>query len=129
MKKTFDLTGKVAIVTGSTSGIGIGIAKVLARQGAHVVVTGRRAERGQAVAEEIRAEGFSASYHRLDILDEAALNRVREKGAYLREHIEAMGKQCLGATRGLGLMIGVEVRPGWSSRELAARLAGGCCPP
>ena len=60
----------------------------------------------------------------LDILDEAALNRVREKGAYLREHIEAMGKQCLGATRGLGLMIGVEVRPGWSSRELAARLAG-----
>ena len=60
----------------------------------------------------------------LDILDEAALNRVREKGIYLREHIEAMGKQCLGATRGLGLMIGVEVRPGWSSRELAARLAG-----
>ena len=60
----------------------------------------------------------------LDILDEAALNRVREKGAYLREHIEAMGKQCLGATRGLGLMIGVEVRPDWSSRELAARLAG-----
>ena len=48
----------------------------------------------------------------LDILDEAALNRVREKGIYLREHIEAMGKQCLGATRGLGLMIGVEVRPG-----------------
>ena len=60
----------------------------------------------------------------LDILDEAALNRVREKGAYLRERIEAMGKRCLGATRGLGLMIGVEVRPGWSSRELAARLAG-----
>ena len=60
----------------------------------------------------------------LDILDEAALNRVREKGAYLRERIEAMGKRCLGATRGLGLMIGVEVRPGWSNRELVARLAG-----
>lgn len=59
----------------------------------------------------------------LDILDEAALNRVREKGAYLRERIEAMGKRCLGATRGLGLMIGVEVRPGWSNRELVARLA------
>ena len=60
----------------------------------------------------------------LDILDEAALNRVREKGIYLREHIEAMGKQCLGATRGLGLMIGVEVRPGWSTGELAAGFAG-----
>ena len=60
----------------------------------------------------------------LDILDEAALNRVREKGAYLRERIEAMGKRCLGATRGLGLMSGGEGRPGWSNRELVARLAG-----
>ena len=58
----------------------------------------------------------------LDILDEAALNRVREKGAYLREHIEAMGKQCLGATRGLGLMIGITVREGWTNKEIAARL-------
>lgn len=70
MKKAFDLTGKVAIVTGSTSGIGIGIAKVLARQGAHVVVTGRRVERGEEVVGEIKAEGFSASFHKLDIMNE-----------------------------------------------------------
>ena len=69
----FDLTGKVAIVTGSTSGIGIGVAKVLARQGAQVVVTGRREERGRAVADEIAAEGFKASFHKLDILDEASI--------------------------------------------------------
>lgn len=73
MGEAFDLTGKVAIVTGSTSGIGIGIAKVLARQGAHVVVTGRRAERGKAVAGEIETEGFSASFHRLDIMEEASI--------------------------------------------------------
>lgn len=76
--KVFDLTGKVAIVTGSTSGIGIGVARVLARQGAHVVVTGRRAERGEAVAGEIKAEGFSASYHRLDITDEQSMISVIE---------------------------------------------------
>lgn len=39
------LKGKVALVTGSTSGIGIGIAKVFAREGAKVVVTGRREEK------------------------------------------------------------------------------------
>ncbi len=44
---TFDLTGKVAIVTGSTSGIGIGVARVLAANGAHVVVTGRREARAR----------------------------------------------------------------------------------
>lgn len=85
MSKAFDLTGKVAIVTGSTSGIGIGIARVLARQGAHVVVTGRRAERGEAVAREIRDEGFSASFHQLDIMEEASAialieDTVREYG-------------------------------------------------
>ena len=78
MKKTFDLTGKVAIVTGSTSGIGIGIARVLARQGAQVVVTGRRVERGEAVAEEIRAEGCSAAFHKLDITDEASVKALTE---------------------------------------------------
>ncbi len=72
MKTVFDLTGKIAIVTGSTSGIGIGIAKVLARQGAHVVVTGRRVERGEEVVGEIKAEGFSASFHKLDIMEESS---------------------------------------------------------
>ena len=73
MGKAFNLTDKVAIVTGSTSGIGIGIARVLARQGAHVVVTGRRAERGEAVGGEIADEGGSASFHKLDIMEEQSI--------------------------------------------------------
>ena len=58
----------------------------------------------------------------LDILDEEALEQVKEKGAYLRAGIESLGKQCLGATRGMGLMIGVEVKEGWTNKALAAQL-------
>lgn len=58
----------------------------------------------------------------LDILDDAAISAVKEKGHYLRSRIEAMGKKCLGGTRGLGLMIGVEVRGEQTNRELAALL-------
>ena len=61
------LSGKVAIVTGSTSGIGIGIATVYAREGAQVIICGRREARGQEVVDQIVAEGGKASYHHMDI--------------------------------------------------------------
>lgn len=61
------LKDKVAIVTGSTSGIGIGIAKLYAAQGAKVVICGRRQEKGQAVVDEIIKDGGEATYHFMDI--------------------------------------------------------------
>ncbi|HEX7853295.1 MAG TPA: SDR family NAD(P)-dependent oxidoreductase [Sphingobium sp.] len=54
------LTGKRALVTGSSSGIGRGIAMVLAREGATIVVHGRNAGRSEEVAEAIRAIGGTA---------------------------------------------------------------------
>jgi len=53
----FDLTGKVAIVTGSSKGIGRAIAEALARAGAKVVISSRKAEACEAVAEPLRKEG------------------------------------------------------------------------
>ena len=58
----------------------------------------------------------------LEILDEAVLASVKEKGAYLRAAIEGLNLPCLGATRGMGLMIGVEVKAPYSNKELAGIL-------
>lgn len=58
----------------------------------------------------------------LNILDEDTLKEVTEKGNYLRAGIEKLQKQSIGATRGLGLMIGVEVKEGYTNKALAAKL-------
>jgi NAD(P)-dependent dehydrogenase (short-subunit alcohol dehydrogenase family) len=54
------LVGEVAIVTGSTSGLGIGIARRFAREGASVIVTGRNHARGNEVASQIGARFVAA---------------------------------------------------------------------
>jgi NAD(P)-dependent dehydrogenase (short-subunit alcohol dehydrogenase family) len=56
----FDLTGKIALVTGASRGIGEAIAELLAEQGAHVIVSSRKLEGCQKVADKITAAGHSA---------------------------------------------------------------------
>ena len=70
------LKGKVAIVTGSTSGIGIGIARLYAAEGAKVVICGRRESKGQAVVDRIREEGGEAWYHFMDMTDFESIDKL-----------------------------------------------------
>ena len=63
---TGKLTGKAAIVTGATSGIGKATALLFAEEGADLVVTGRRAELGKAVETEIRQKGVRCVFVRAD---------------------------------------------------------------
>jgi NAD(P)-dependent dehydrogenase (short-subunit alcohol dehydrogenase family) len=58
--KLFDLTGKIAMVSGASRGIGEAIAKLLGEQGAHVVVSSRKIDDCQVVADAIIAAGGSA---------------------------------------------------------------------
>lgn len=62
--------GKVAIVTGSTYGIGEAIARVLTKEGAISIITGRTEKEGLRVIEEIKADKGKAEYYSLDVTDE-----------------------------------------------------------
>ncbi len=73
------LDGKVAIITGSTSGMGRDTAYLFAKEGAKVVVTGRNEERARAVVEKIRAEGGEAVYVLADAADKAFAQIVFDK--------------------------------------------------
>ncbi len=64
----------------------------------------------------------AAACYVLDRIDDALLEQVKEKGAYIRQKVEEMDLPCLGKTLGLGLMIGVEVKGEKTNRELAAAL-------
>ena len=70
---SLDLSGQVALITGTTSGLGRRFALVLAKCGAKVAVTGRREDRLEALAAEIRAGGGEALPIRLDMTDRASI--------------------------------------------------------
>lgn len=66
----FSLKGKVAVITGGGSGIGRGIAKVFAKQGAWVHIVELNEDAGQTVREEIENDGGQASVHGCDVSDQ-----------------------------------------------------------
>jgi NAD(P)-dependent dehydrogenase (short-subunit alcohol dehydrogenase family) len=72
------LRGKRALVTGSSSGIGSGIARVLASEGVFVLIHGRDSARAQAVADDILRSGGSASVVLGDLATDAGAQAVAE---------------------------------------------------
>jgi NAD(P)-dependent dehydrogenase (short-subunit alcohol dehydrogenase family) len=63
------LAGRTALVTGSTDGIGVAIAKALADEGAHVVVSGRNTARGEKAVAAITESGGRATFVRADLAE------------------------------------------------------------
>lgn len=77
----------VALVTGSTQGLGAEVARRLGGMGHHVIVHGRDIDRGQDVVAEIEAEGGSAEFRRADFLE---LDRVRELAESINRDFERL---------------------------------------
>ena len=68
--------GRVAIITGSTYGIGEAIARILAKEGAVSIITGRSQEEGKKVVEAINSAGGRSEYYPLDVTDEKRIEEV-----------------------------------------------------
>jgi NAD(P)-dependent dehydrogenase (short-subunit alcohol dehydrogenase family) len=92
----FDLTGKKALVTGGNSGLGLGFARGLARQGADVMIWARSEEKNRAAEAELREYGGEVLSRAFDVASEEAVARQ------MQEAVEAMGRlDCVIANAGV----------------------------
>ncbi|OLB80304.1 MAG: dehydrogenase [Actinobacteria bacterium 13_2_20CM_2_71_6] len=78
----FGLTGRTAVVTGASSGIGREIAEALARAGARVVLIGRREDALRQVAQGVRAAGGFADWRSAELGDRTEVERVAEDASH-----------------------------------------------
>ncbi|MFN8980939.1 MAG: SDR family NAD(P)-dependent oxidoreductase, partial [Alphaproteobacteria bacterium] len=81
MNTMFDLTGRVALVTGGNGGIGLGMATGLAKAGATVMIAGRNAAKNDAAVAGLRALGAKAESIAVDVTDPASIKAMVEETA------------------------------------------------
>ncbi|MEU2286786.1 SDR family oxidoreductase [Streptomyces sp. NPDC013178] len=84
------LSGKTALITGSTSGIGRAIADLLAERGAHVIVSGRNAERGAQAVADIREAGGKADFVQADLTSADSARALAEQARSVTGQIDIL---------------------------------------
>lgn len=84
--KPFDLTGKVALVTGGNGGIGFGMVEAMAQAGADIVIWGSNANKNADAAEKLKATGVRVLTQQVDVADEEAVR------AGMAEAVAKMGR-------------------------------------
>ncbi|CAM4043029.1 SDR family oxidoreductase [Saccharibacillus endophyticus] len=85
-RQTNGVEGKVVLITGASSGIGEAAARLLAKQGAEVMLGARRFERLESLTDEIRSAGGTAEYRKLDVTD------PEDMEAFVNEAVEKFGR-------------------------------------
>jgi len=103
-----DLTGKVALITGASGGLGAHFAKLLAAHGAAVAVTARRVDKIQALADEINAGGGRALALALDVADAAAIGPAMDAVQAQLGSIDILVNNAGVGGEGLALDISIE---------------------
>jgi len=94
------MRGKIVLVTGATSGIGLETARALARMGAHVVIGARDAARGQVVVDELLKRGASAELLPIDLASWASVRRAFERFATTHPRLDVLVNNAGTVTRG-----------------------------
>src|SRR5581483_7854001 len=79
--KQFDLTGRVAIVTGGNGGIGLGMARGLAKAGAAIAIAARREDKAKAAIAELTAAGARCAFFPLQAASAASCRQMVERVA------------------------------------------------
>lgn len=82
------IDGKTAVVTGAASGIGLATAQALAKAGAHVFLGDINEDNGQTAAEQIRADGGSAEFLRLDVTDPESIESFKQQAYASKGHVD-----------------------------------------
>ncbi len=90
MTALFDLTGKVALITGATSGIGTQQAYALSAAGATVVLLGRREDRLHEVCEDLHKLDRQANYVQADLVNESQLDRIVQQCLSFHQRIDIL---------------------------------------
>jgi NAD(P)-dependent dehydrogenase (short-subunit alcohol dehydrogenase family) len=94
------LNNRVCVITGSTSGIGRGIADYFAQLGAKVLVHGRNADRGAQVVDHIRSAGGDAEFAQADLSDEAACRGLIRRAVERFGQIDVLVNNAADTSRG-----------------------------
>lgn len=90
IKKLFDLTGKTALVTGGSRGLGLQIAEVLGEQGATLVLSARKEDELQAAVAHLKAMGVQASYVVADAANAASIDNLATAAIKQLGHVDIL---------------------------------------
>ena len=93
-----DLQDKKALITGGTSGMGIGVALSMAEKGASVIITGRDETRGASTVEKIREGGHDAQFIAADFSEMSEVERVADAAGEIDVLVNCAGFAALGST-------------------------------
>ena len=99
IQKLFDLTGRTALVTGGSRGLGLQIAEALGEAGAHVVLSARKADELEAAVESLKARGVEASWIAADSSQPTEVQRLADASLEMLGHVDILVNNA-GATWG-----------------------------